>query len=171
MLRKYSPEEAAQAIAASRATLSRPLLNSQRENSGERREHPQHADAPVDLVDLSPIEKLSERHRRELDERDAQWERERRQRQREQEREQRERWNAQCRAEAESRIGELESQLCEAIKGTIGAIEALEHELNFVTSENRELKTKLAEIEIKVAELKLEARGGKVIEHPIRAVN
>jgi hypothetical protein len=113
-----------------------------------------------------PTETRNQRAIREIAERDAQFEIKRRQ---EQQREARER-----RAQFSNRqIEYLETQVLEVVRCMITACEGFENELARVTAENAELKKKQLDLETSIAELRLSLaeRGGKVIEHPLRAVN
>jgi hypothetical protein len=67
-----------------------------------------------------------------------------------------------AKAAVESRVGELETQLVDVVRQTSTALEAFEHEIAFVTGENRELKAKLLQLETSLAELRLDdARGDR----------
>jgi hypothetical protein len=117
-------------------------------------------------IALLPIETRNQRHIREIAEQDARFEAERAAERKREARERRAIFNNQ-------RIDELESQVLEIVKCTITACEGLEYELARVTRENADLKLKQAQLEITMAELRLALaeRTGKVIEHPLRAVN
>jgi hypothetical protein len=139
---KFTPEEAEQILRESRETILRVDLHSTRD---ERREH-QAPDAPVDR--LPPIvETGNQRDARELGEKEIEWARAHLRRKREEDQERQQMRDAWARACADQRVGELESQLCEVVKSTTFAIESLEIELSRTTGENRDLKTKLAEVE------------------------
>jgi hypothetical protein len=96
MLEKFTPEQAAEMVARSRATLSRPPFTSGREAREDCRSTPTNDDPPV----LPPFERRGDRMRRRLDEFHAGLERERRQNEREEKRERQQRQHRNAQAQA-----------------------------------------------------------------------
>jgi hypothetical protein len=96
------------------------------------------------------VETKMQRDIREIEERDAQWERERKRDKRMSEQEHRQWDKAIAEASALDRVHGLEAQVLEAVRCINTLCEGLEVELNRYSAENRDLKTKQAELEIKL---------------------
>jgi hypothetical protein len=137
---KYTDQERDEILARSRELLQ------EREREGQSPLPPH--DPPA--IEIS-TETRNQRDRRELTERDAEWEIERA---REASREQRERERANS-GYFDQRLVDLESQLLEAVRTTTTVCEALEIELSRATRENLELKARQAQLETQIAELRL----------------
>jgi hypothetical protein len=154
---KFSDDEAERICTEARQILSRPVA---RHEVREEREDCVRGDPPAADRPEPPVESRNARHRRELDEQERKFAVERRKRQRETDAE-----------IARQQVGHLEQQLTEIVATTSTAIEGLEHEVSRVTAENSALKVKLAQLEVVVAELRLDRRAVIDLPNPLRAVN
>jgi hypothetical protein len=146
MLNKFTPEQAKAIIEKSRKTLSRPVLQSGRE---ERREDYQATESPP-VDGLPPSESVNARHRRELAEQEKRFELERQRERAAQDRIARERARH-ADSVAEQRIAELEAKVIELAKACRSALAALEAEIARVSGENLDLKSRF-ELQLKFAD-------------------
>jgi hypothetical protein len=135
---------------------------------GEQKHEPDPADDALAQALAQPVESINMRHRREITQQEQEFEIER-----EREHVRQERTRIAANAAAEQRIAELEAELAELARATSTVADAFEHELSYVTSENRELKlsqarleTRLAELQLQVTESSASDRGNKIINLP-----
>jgi PAS domain-containing protein len=132
---KFSPEEAARILADAYAHLT-------------PRDHAVPTDLPAEEVayEPPPAEDRVAKWKREADEQEERFARER---------ERQERAEIAANAPAVQRIADLEAEVLEVARATGTVCEALENELAHVTRENTELKTRQAQLEAALADLRL----------------
>ena len=150
MLSKYTPEQAADIIAESRATIRRV------DAALADRSHEQISDEDKG-GNTTFIETRNERHRREIEEQDRRHELERKRERREREK------RTQAAREpllvsAYQRIGAIEDQLLEVARATAKLADGVNDELIELRTENTKLAAQVSRLQAEVAKLQNEAR-------------